>query len=249
LRDKELVLLYSDDSSYIAESGNSDLHTKDGVVHLKDLRKMKFGDSIKTHLGKEFRIIKPNLKDILDKKMRRLPQIIMPKDAALILAYTGISPGSKVVDAGTGSAFLSIFMANYVRPGKVVTYEVDRKFAKSAKQNIIDSGLSRFVTMKRKDISKGISERNVDLVTLDMKNAEKVVKYVYKALAPGGYLAVYSPYIEQVIKVTKEMERKGFFNIKTVENIVREWQVEKYARPKTLGLMHTGFITFARKVK
>ena len=34
---------------------------------------------------------KSNLLDIL-KKMKRLPQVVTPKDASLILGYTGISP-------------------------------------------------------------------------------------------------------------------------------------------------------------
>ena len=248
MKEKDLVLLLSEDSSYITEFSKDKLHTKDGIFNLWDLRKKKIGDKIKTHLGKEFTIAKPTIKDILDKKMKRLPQIIMPKDLALILAYTGVLPGSLIVDAGTGSGYLAIFLANYIKPGKVVTYENDRKFARMAKENIKSAGLSKFIKLKQKDITKGIAEKNADLITLDMKNSEKVVKYAYKVLRTGGYLVVYSPYIEQVISVVKEMERKGFSNIKTVENIVREWQIEKYARPKTVGLMHTGFLTFARKV-
>ena len=81
-----------------------------------------------------------------------------------------------------------------------------------------------------------------------MKNAEKVIKHAYKALKAGGYLVVYSPYIEQVISVLKKIQKFNFCEIKTLENIVREWQFEKYTRPKTLGIMHTGFLTFARKV-
>jgi tRNA (adenine57-N1/adenine58-N1)-methyltransferase len=76
-----------------------------------------------------------------------------------------------------------------------------------------------------------------------------VVKHAYKALKPGGYLVVYSPHIEQVISVSREIEKKDFCDLKTVENIVREWQIEKITRPKTTGIMHTGFLTFARKVK
>lgn len=248
MKEKELVLLLSKDSNYITEVGKGKLHTRDGIFDLNDLKKKKFGDKTKTHLGKEFKIVKPTITDVLEKKLKRLPQIMMPKDIALILACTGVSPGSLIVDAGTGSGFLVIFLASYIKPGKIVTYEDDKRFVKVARENIKNSGLSKFIKLKQKDITKGIDERNVDLITLDMKNSEKVVKHVHKALKPGGYLVVYSPYIEQVIAVTKEIEKKGFFNIKTVENIVREWQVEKYTRPKTVGLMHTGFLTFARKV-
>jgi len=172
----------------------------------------------------------------------------MPKDAALILAYTGIEQGSLVVDAGTGSGFLAIFIANYIKPGRVVTYENNKKFIKVAKENIKDSGLSKFIKLKQKDITKGIDEKDVDLITLDLKDAEKVIVHAYKALKPGGWLVVYSPYIEQVISVFREIEKLNFTQVKIVENVVREWQVEKYTRPKTFGLFHTGFLTFARKI-
>jgi len=245
----ELVLLVSKKGSYIVEVGDGKLHTKDGVIDLVELKKKNFGDHIKTHLKEKFILIKPNIKDILEKKLKRMPQIIMPKDVAMIFAYTGVAPGSLVVDAGTGSGFLSIFLANYIKPGKVVTYEKDKRFIKAAKENIKSSGLEKFIKLKHKDISKGIDERDVDLITLDMKNSEKIVKHAHNTLVCGGWLVVYSPYIEHATKVVNKIKKIGFENIKTVENIVREWQFEKYSRPKTIGLMHTGFLTFARKIE
>lgn len=158
-------------------------------------------------------------------------------------------PGSLVVDAGTGTGYLSIFLANYLKPGKVVTYEKDGIFAKSAKQNIKSSGLEKFIKLKQKNILRGIDEKNVDLVTLDMQYAEKVVKHAYAALKYGGWIVVYSPYVEQVKAVVNEIKRKGFSEVKTVENIVRLWDVREHTLPQRSGIMHTGFITFARKVK
>ena len=243
-----MVLLLSKDSSYLVELKKGKLHTKDGIFDLEEILNKNFGDKIKTHLKKEFTIVKPNLVDILG-KVRRGPQIVMPKDAALILAYTGISQRSFVVDVGTGSGFLAIFLANYIKPGKLVSYEKDKRMAKIAEENIRLSGLSKFIEIKNKDATKGISEKNVDLVTVDIQNPEKVVKQAYKALKLGGWLVVYSPTIEEVIAVVREIKKLNFSYIKTVENIVREWQSERTTRPKTLGLLHTGFLTFARKVK
>jgi len=190
----------------------------------------------------------PNIKNILQKAARG-PQIIMPKDAALILAYTGIGPGSKVVDAGTGSGFLAVFLANYVRPGKVVTYENDKRFVKIAEKNIKSSGLSKFIQLRKCDVTKGIKEKNADLVTLDLKGVKKAIPHAYRALKSGGWLAVYSPHVEQLIEVKREIKKKSFCGVKTVENIVREWKVEKTTRPRTVGIMHTGFLTFAQKAK
>jgi len=181
------------------------------------------------------------------KKLKRLPQIVTPKDASLILGYTGISPASLVIDAGSGSGFLSIFLAYYCREGKVITYEKRSDFAKVVRENVKLSGLKNIV-VKEKDILEGIEEKNVDLITLDMKGAEKVVKNAFQILKPGGWLVVYSPYIEQVILVRNEIERLDFNQIKTVENIVREWRVGRHTLPEVSGVMHTGWLTFARKI-
>lgn len=248
LKDGELVLLLSEDESYLVEVFPRTIHTQNGMIEYKKLKNNKIGGKIKTHLGKEFTLVKPDINDILDKKVKRMPQIITPKDIGQILAHTGVGPGNLVVDAGTGSGFLSIFLAHYIQPGRVVTYEINERFVKVAEKNIEVSGLSKFIKLKQKNVLKGIAERNADLISLDMKNAEKAVKHAYKALKPGGWLVVYSPYIEQVYAVHAEIKKKGFCRIKTVENVVREWQVEKFTRPKTTGLMHTGFLTFARKV-
>lgn len=249
LKEGELILLISKDSSYLVEVRKGKLQTKDGIFDLNEILKKREGDEIETHLGKKFQILYPSLIDIFEKKAERGPQIIMPKDAALILAYTGITQGSFVVDIGTGSGFLAIFLASYVKPGKVVTYEKDERMLKIAKKNVKLFGLSNFIKIKNEDASKGISEKNADLVTIDVKNPEKIVKHAYKALKKGGWLVVYSPTIEEVIEVNKEIRKLNFSYIKTVENIVREWQTEMTTRPKTMGIMHTGFLTFARKVK
>jgi tRNA (adenine57-N1/adenine58-N1)-methyltransferase len=248
MKQRQLVLLLSKDESYLVEVSDREFHTKSGVIELKGLRKKNYGDRIKTHLGKEFVIVRPNIRDILERGIKRLPQIVMPKDAALILAFTGIGPGSQVVDAGCGSGSLALFLANHVRPGRVVTYEKDERFIPIAKENIRLSGLSKFIKLKQKDITQGIDERDVDLITLDMRGAERVVGHAWQALRPGGWLVVYSPHIEQVITVRREIEKKGFCEVRTVENIVREWQVRAGTRPKTVGLVHTGWLTFARRV-
>lgn len=223
-----------------------DFHTKSGVIKTGEMKK-GFGKKLKTHLGKEFFIIKPTLKDILEKKIERTAQVMLPKDIALILGYTGIPNDSSVVDAGTGTGYTAIFLANYISNGKIVTYENDKRFLKNAEKNIESSGCSN-IKLKNADITKGIKEKNVDLVILDLQDADKVVNRAYHALNYGGYLVVYSPTIDHLIKSLKSIKKKNFIDIKTVENIVREWQSERTLRPKTMGLMHTGFLTFARKV-
>ena len=189
------------------------------------------------------------LNTIIDflKKAKRGPQVILPKDAGLIVSVTGCCPGWKVVDAGTGSGFLAIFLGNL--GCKIYTYEKEKRFYDIARKNIKNSGLKN-IKIKNSDITKGIKEKNVDMVTLDMKNPEKVLKHVYKSLKSGGWLVIYSMHIEQIQKVWKELKKYGFKETKILENLQREWQIEgrTFTRPKTHMLAHTGFLTFARKI-
>jgi len=213
-----------------------------GTFDLRKLVGKSFG--IKIKIGKEeFRVVKPNIIDLL-RKAKRGPQIILPKDSALITSITGCSPSWKVVDAGTGSGFLALFLANM--GCRVYSYEKSKEFYEIAKKNMKNFGLD--FNLRKYDITKGIKEKGVDLITLDMKNPEKVVKHAFKALKAGGWIAIYSMHIEEVKKVYNKLKKYDFVDIKILENIQREWQtIKQFTRPKTYMLAHTGFLTFARK--
>ncbi|MFH0890091.1 MAG: tRNA (adenine-N1)-methyltransferase [Candidatus Aenigmatarchaeota archaeon] len=224
-------------------------HTNHGTINLSKLVGKKFGAKIKSSKGEAFIALRPNINDFLEKRLARLPQIISLKDCSIIAGHTGISSGYRLLEAGTGSAFLTTFMANLVKPdGKIFTYELRKDFFESAKKNINDSGLSKWVEMKNKDIMKGVKEKDIDVVILDMLGSEKVVPNAYKSLKSGGWLVVYSPYIEQVKAATEAIEKEDFMRIRTIECMVRDYKITRdFSRPNTTMLAHTGYITFARK--
>lgn len=245
--DKVLLL---GESTFLVDVSKGMFHTNYGTIDLSKLVGKKFGTRIKSSKGESFSVLRPNINDFLQKRLSRLPQIVSLKDCSLIAGFTGLSSGYHVVEAGTGSAFLTIFMANLVKPnGKIFTYELRSDFFKSAKRNIEDSGLAAFVDAKNRDISKGFKEKDVDLVVLDMIGAEKVVQKAHKSLKSGGFLAVYSPYIEQVKLVCDAIGMESFMDVRTVECLVRDYKITRdFSRPNTTMLAHTGYITFARKV-
>ena len=103
---KKMVLL-NKKGYYLVKLNGMKIRISEGEISVEELEKKKPGDKIKTHKGEEFTVIEPNLIDLM-KKMKRSPQIMTPKDVSLILAYTGISANSLIVDAGSGSGFNSI---------------------------------------------------------------------------------------------------------------------------------------------
>ncbi|MBI4894931.1 MAG: methyltransferase domain-containing protein [Candidatus Aenigmarchaeota archaeon] len=191
---------------------------------------------------------KRNILDILTES-KRLPQVIMPKDAGLVVAYTGVCPGWKVLDVGTGSGWLAMFMANLVNPGKVTSYEKRKDFADNVKEQLKKFGFTNLKIINE-DIFTAIIKGKYDLITVDMKDSEKILNKLYEALNTGGWIATYSPHIEQMKAVKTAMLTLGMKEVRIVENIVRDWKAEAdFTHPIPSGIMHTGFLVVGRKTK
>ena len=64
----------------------------------------------------------------------------------------------------------------------------------------------------------------------------------------GGFLVCYVPQITQVMEVVENVG-KNFVVEKIIENTEREWRVKgKVVRPEHMGLLHTAFLIFLRRI-
>jgi tRNA (adenine57-N1/adenine58-N1)-methyltransferase len=224
------------------------LHTHKGFIPNEDLIGKKYGEKVLSSLGYEFVALKPTIYDYI-KKARRSTQIIYPKDIALIVVYSNIGPGSRVVEAGTGSGALTCALAHYVKPnGRVYSYEIREEFLPKARKNLKKAHVLEYVELKNKDIISGIFESNLDAVILDLATPWLVIQRAYTALRGSGCIVSFSPTIEQVVKTVIELEKNEFVGIVTIECIMRKIKVKEGAtRPETLMRGHSGYITYARK--
>jgi tRNA (adenine57-N1/adenine58-N1)-methyltransferase len=247
----DYVLIYLDSRrTYMikVEAGKT-FHTHKGYLKLDELIGKEYGEPIKSSLGIFFTTLKPALTDYIMKSSRNT-QITYPKDAALIVIFSGIGPGSRVVESGTGTGALTMALAHYVgSTGKVYTYELRSEFQKNAAKNLQRSKLIDNVEMKTGDVTMGIEERELDAVILDLATPWLVIPHAYAALKPSGIIVSFSPTIDQVIKTTEALRENSFVFIETVECIMRAMQVERgKTRPQTLMTGHTGYITHGRKI-
>jgi len=230
------------------EAGQT-FHTHKGFIRFDELIGKEFGEPIKSSLGVMFTTLKPQLTDYIMKSSRNT-QIVYPKDAAAIVMFSGIGPGSRVVESGTGTASLTSALAHYVGPtGRIYTYELRGEFQKNAAKNLQRSNLLDRVEMKSGDVTLGIEERDIDAVILDLATPWLVIPHAYEALKPSGTLVSFSPTIDQVVKTTEALRENNFVFIETIELMMRAMQVERgKTRPQTLMTGHTGYITHARKI-
>jgi len=245
------VLLYlSPRKTYLVKvEENKKLHTHRGYIELEELIGKRYGTRISSNKGVEFYALKPTPRDYAF-KMQRRTQISYPKDASLIIIYSGIGPGSRVVEAGTGTGALTSLLAHFVKPtGRIYSYEVRPEHLEVARENLLRVGVLDNVELKNKDILMGIDERDVDAVILDMATPWLVVENAYSALKGSGIFVSFSPTIEQVIKTVETLKENSFIDIETFESLLRGIQVAKgRTRPHTLMTGHTGYIVKARKV-
>lgn len=219
-----------------------------GVLNPADLIGKNYGEKIKIG-NKLFWILIPSLHDKLQ-ALKRKAQIILPRDSAHIIMNCSIESGFIVLEAGIGSGSLTIALANAVAPtGKVISYDNRSDFIDHAMKNLKMADLDKYVKTKLKDVTKGIDEKELDAVILDIPNPWEAVSHAYNSLKVGGYLCTYSPLVSQFENTVKEIKKHNFIEVKTFENIQREMIVSEFGtRPSFDMLGHTGYLTFARKV-
>jgi tRNA (adenine57-N1/adenine58-N1)-methyltransferase len=229
------------------ESGKS-FHTHKGYIRFDDIIGREYGCIIQSSLGFEFTAMRPLLHDYIMKSARQT-QITYPKDISLIVMFSGIGPGSRVVESGTGTGALTTALAHYVQPsGRIYSYEIRQEFQKTAEKNLKRAGLIDNVELKNKDVTTGIDEKDVDSVILDLAIPWMVISHAQTALKPCGTIVSFSPTIDQVVRTAEALKENSFVSMETIECLMRGMQVEKgKTRPHTMMTGHTGYITFARK--
>jgi len=237
------VLLVRDDREYLLERGER-LETDLGILEVPE--DAEPGETITTHLDEAFTVRELRGPDCFH-HFERTGAPMMPRDVGLVLGHTGVATGDRVLDAGTGTGVLAAYTA---RAGAdVVTYERDPDFAAVARENMALAGVADRVDVRAGDVTDDLDDLGgFDVLTLDTEDAAAVVERAPDLLVPGGFLAVYSPFVESTREVAAAAREAGLDGIETLETIQREMDFDdRGSRPSTAGVGHTGYLTFARR--
>jgi tRNA (adenine57-N1/adenine58-N1)-methyltransferase len=227
-----------------------EFHTHRGIVKHNDIIGKSWGSQITTHTGGKYIILQPGLSELL-RLTTRNTQIMYPKDIGLVLIMMGIGPGTRVLEAGTGSGALTTALAWAVgKNGVVYSYEIRSEMQSLARKNLEKIGFLDRVVLKLRDINEGFDEEGVDAIFLDIQNAYDYLTQVRKALKPGGFFGSIMPTTNQVTQLINSLYQNDFFYTEICEVILRYYKpVAERFRPTDRMVAHTGYLVFSRKME
>ncbi|NMB79677.1 MAG: protein-L-isoaspartate carboxylmethyltransferase [Methanomicrobiales archaeon] len=234
------VLLVGEGREFFVKAGPGKLGTDKGQLDLEALVGKDGGDIVTTHNGSEFTIRIPRPTDFFTYG-KRSGAPMLPKDIGLVMAYTGMNHNDDVLDAGTGSGIAAIYFGGVAR--SVKTYEIRPEFSNLAKKNIYEAKLPNVEAVAKDFLD---AEGTYDVVHLDLQILPEHVSHAYALLRSGGYLACYTPFLEQMAIVV-DAATPLFREVHTHELIEREMTRSKRGTRPSTSVSHSGYVTIARK--
>ena len=236
------------DSFFVIVEKDKEFSTHKGTIKFNDIIGKNFGDTILTHKGEEFLILRPTLYELIMYGIKRYTQIIYPKDSAYITLKLGLTSGMKVLESGIGSGALTIVMANALNPdGKIYVYEKEEKFLKNALNNLKLAKLDHVVIPHLQDLSQPIQEKDFDAAFIDVKEPWLYIENVKPVLKKGAVIGFLVPTTNQVVEILKELKRLNFLDLEVEEILLRSYKpVPDRLRPDDRMVAHTGYLIFAK---
>lgn len=248
----DVVLLVSPDRKHylIRLAPGEQWFSHRGSIHHDELIGRPLGRTVYTQHGAAILALEPSTHDLIH-ELPRTTQIIYSKDAAQIVLRLSLYPGRTLIEAGTGSAGLTLVLARAVMPtGRVYSYETRAESFDMARENLDRLGLLPYVTLYNEDIMGGFHETDVDAVFLDLREPWYFLEHAWNALKGSGFFGALVPTVNQATELLRGLKALPFGDISMHETLERPWKpAPERLRPEDRMVGHSAFLVFARKIE
>ncbi|XP_026141543.1 tRNA (adenine(58)-N(1))-methyltransferase, mitochondrial [Carassius auratus] len=216
------------------------LHSNWGLIAHNDMEGRPSGSILRTSMAIPIVIRRPSL-DEFTLFMKRGPAIAYPKDASAMLTMMDVTEGDCVLESGSGSGAMSLFLSRAVGyKGSVLSVEIREDHHRCAVLNY-QRWRSSWSLRRGEEwpdnvhfhhgdlISAGplLAGRGFNSVALDMVNPHLALPAVVPHLHPGSVCAVYQANITQVIDLMEGLRCSALPLVceRIVEVQYRDWLV------------------------
>ncbi|XP_041810339.1 tRNA (adenine(58)-N(1))-methyltransferase, mitochondrial [Chelmon rostratus] len=211
-----------------------------GIILHDDIAGQPAGRMLKTSQGTPFLIHRASLEDYA-LFMKRGPAISYPKDAAAMLLMMDVTEGDCVLESGSGSGAMSLFLSRAVgSKGSVLSVEIREDHHRRAVQNY-RCWRTSWSVRQGEEWPDNVQFHKADLCTaspllagqafhavaLDLLSPHLALPTVVPHLHPGAVCAVYLANITQVIDMLEGVRclQLPLLCERIVEIPVRDWLV------------------------
>ena len=251
--DNTVVVLKNNKHKHLAVlKDDQEFVSQNGVIKFNDIRELP--STVTSSKNHEYYVYIPSFDEFI-LLMKRGPQIIYPKDIGAILIAGNISKNSNILEIGTGSGALTLYLNLILdKKSRLFTLDENEKNQRRAQKTI-----ERFVASSKINNLVNVNYINSKLSAFAFNDlADKVDTIITDIPEPWEFFlknkikqnlnwVSYLPSISQVEKIVTKLRENNFVNIKITETLNREWIVDKkIVRPKNEMVGHTGFVVGAR---
>ena len=253
--DNQLVVIKTPKNKYLSVvEKDKEFITNEGKFQFSDIQKIP--SIITTSTGIDFQIYSPTYKEFV-LLMKRGPQIIYPKDVGQIIVESNIHNASKVLEIGSGSGALTLYMYSLLKnSGKLYSLDSSKINQRRASKTI-----SRFLSTYSQG-SVDVTFINEKLINFNLKSLDEDIDtiitdvpepwefFINNKIENNLSWVSYLPSISQIMKINNTLIENNFQDIEVKEVILRDWIVDqKVVRPTNKLVSHTGFLISAKFVK
>lgn len=251
--DNTVVVLKNNKHKHLAVlKDDQEFVSQNGVIKFNDIRELP--STVTSSKNHEYYVYIPSFDEFI-LLMKRGPQIIYPKDIGAILIAGNISKNSNILEIGTGSGALTLYL-NLILDKKSQLFTLDeneknqRRAQKTIERFVASSKINNLVDVnyingKLSAFAFNDLSDKVDTIITDIPEPWEF--FLKNQIKQNLNWVSYLPSISQVEKIVTKLRENNFVNIKITETLNREWIVDKkIVRPKNEMVGHTGFVVGAR---